>query len=307
MRIFRKALESDYIKFKKIYETGKYLFDFKKEESFIMQEDNQESVIFYCPPVFMRYWIDEKGVLNTSSFYINEENKIVAFTLGDYQVNLNDDKGIVLVHEDGNIYYLNLLSEGVEYDTGISNNGTLVFSQYNEKKKTRVVSKYEHNVWCGNRQIYRGRLGEPFSVTIETKVNWRDRGLKFIGHNRTYYKLDFDVNENRWQYDIATAKDFGTGAILAGDSYSLQNRESFIKYYRVLFSFGDYITITGFPFTRQYDKDDIDKLVQEFGFSLEVPEFFMRVYNGQEELRKGNEDILSWYLNNIELGRKFVK
>ena len=306
MRTFRKALESDYVKFKEIYDRGEMLFGFVREESFIMQDDKQESVVFYCPPIFMRFWKDEKGVINTSSFYINEENKIIAFTLGDYQVNLNDN-GIVFTHEDGNIYYLNLLSEGVEYDTGASNNGTLIFSQYNKKKKVRVVSKYEHNVWCDNRQIYNSRLEEPFSVTIESKVNWRDRGLKFIGHERTYYKLDFDVYKNRWQYDIATAKDFGTCAVLAGDSYSLQNRESFIKYYKVLFRFGDYITITGFPFTRQYDKEDIDRLVQECDFSLEVPEFFIKVYNGQEELRKGNEDILSWYLDNIAIEKKYVK
>ncbi len=307
MRIFRKALESDYVKFKEIYRTGEMLFGFNKEESFIMQEDKQESVIFYCPPVFMRYWIDEKGVINTSLFYINEENKIVAFTFGEYQVNLNGENGVVFTHEDGNIYYLNLLSDNVTYETGASNNGTLVYSQYNAKKKVRVVSKYEHNVWCGNKNIYRSRLGDPFSVAVESKVNWRDKGLKFIGYKRTYYKMDFDVDKNRWQYDIATAKDFGTGAILVGDAYSLQNRESFIKYYRVLFRFGEYITITGFPFTRQYDKEDIDRLVQNCDFSLEVPEFFIRVYNGQEELKKGNEEILSWYLDNIELGRKIVK
>lgn len=305
MRSFRKPMEEDFLKYKDIYDKGESLFGFIKEESIIMSSSGKESIIFYCQPVFMKFYMDEKGNIETSSFYASED-KIEAFTLGEYQININGN-GLMFIHEDGNIYYLELIGNNEDVDFDVSNNGVVVFSQYNKKKDVRVVSKYEHNVWNDRREIYGMRLENPFSVVVESLASKRDRGLKFLGHKSSYYKLDFDVYKNRWQYDIATIKEFGVGAVLAGDTYSLQDKESFSKYYKVLLAVSDYITITGFPFTRQYDVRNIEGIFIRLGFTMDVPEYFLNIYNSKDCLNDENEEILKWYLLNIKDDKKLSK
>lgn len=302
---FRKKVDSDFVEYKEIYDMADMLFGLDINDSFIMQDNNKVRIIFYCPPLFIGFWLEE-GKIKTSSFCINEENEIQAFTYEDYQININEE-GMVFTNENGNVYFLQLLGNKNEPGFDVENNGTLVFAQYDRKKDTRVVSKFEHNICQDNDTIYGCRLDKPFSITIESKVRWRDMGLKFIGHKDTYYKMDFDVYHNRWQYDLATMKDFGVGAVMASDTQSLQDRNSFSKYYKVLFSFGDYITLTGFPFTRQYDMDYVLDMIKGLGFSETVPRFFLEVYNNLKDLTKGNEEILDWFIKNINNGQVILK
>lgn len=120
--------------------------------------------------------------------------------------------------------------------------------------------------------------------------------MKFLGRKSAYYRLDFDVKDDKWKYDLSTISEFGIGAVLASDTISLHNgNKKFSRFCREILSVGEYITITGFPFMRQYTQSDIDEYVESKGFKARVSEELLNIFNNREKYTRDFQDIVLLY------------
>ncbi|MGN1371927.1 MAG: hypothetical protein ACI4XM_06620 [Candidatus Coprovivens sp.] len=270
--------DSDLLKYKEIFIKAEIL-GMTAQEAVKVVSDNLEKILFVCGPIWMIFSYDMNNKLIYQTFMVNDEGKVISFTKDDYQVNVYDNM-IYLLYEDGRHESLQFIKNKDTPNFDVSSNGIVVHMEYDSKRDIRCVKKYEHYAYGNIDWIYDIRLSSPFEVTLESKVSKRDKGLKFFGFKDSFYRMDFNISDNRWQYDLATIQEFGVDAVVAHDTISLHNGvREFSKYYKVLFSLGDYITITGFPFTSQYDKDTIFRFIKQYGFSQLVPVNIVGLYN----------------------------
>jgi hypothetical protein len=283
----------DFKKYKDIFIKAEYLGMTLEEAVKVVEDDGTERILFVCGSIWMIFGY-RNGILKYNTFLVNDD-KVVSFTMNDYQVNVNDNM-VYLIYENGKHESLQLFRNDVENDFDVSNNGLVVHMQYNSKEDVRTISKYEHCVYGDNSKIYGMRLNEPYEVIIEKNASKRDKGMKFIGEKSSYYRLDFDIYNNRWQYDLATIQEFGLGAVLSNNTISLQNGvKKFSKFYKVLFSCGDYFTLTGFPFLRQYSSSDVNEYVKDCGFNIGVSDELVEIFNNRDNYTRDFQDIVLLY------------
>lgn len=299
--------DEDIIKYRDIFDKADFL-GMTIEEAVKLVDDYSEKLLFVCGHIWILFGYDEKNRLEYQTFVVNE-GKVVSFTNDDYQVNYGDNM-IYLIYEDGKHESLQFFKNYDNPDFEVSSNGIVSFMQYNPKLDKRCVIKYEHFAYGDCSRIYDVRLEIPYEVTVENGVRKRDKGLKFLGVKNSYYRLDFDVWNNRWQYDLATMGEYGIGAVLANDTISLHMGEkSFSRYYRELFSIGDYFTLTGFPFFRQYTLDDMAEYVEHNGFDSKISQKLIDLYNNQNKYIEYLQNIVlsyncrmeSFYIDNMTL------
>ena len=278
--------EEDLKKYKEIFDIALLSFGWTSEDSVKLIKDGKEYILFGYMNVFMRFGYTEKDELEFTSFVVNDDGKVVSFALDGYQVNVNDNQ-IYLINEDGFHQSLLLMKNSHNPEFEVSSNGILTYMQYDSKRDIKLVTKSEHNILgdATKKVIYHDYLEEPFYVSVESNALKREQGLFFLGKKDAYYRLDFDIWKNRWQYDLATMQEFGVGAVLSTDTVSLQggNRE-FSRYYKSLLSIGDYFTLTGFPITRPYKKEDIESIVESLSFNTKIPPFIVQLFNKRFEL-----------------------
>ena len=288
--------DEEYVKYKDIFELDYGLFGWNREDSYKVIQDGNCFIMFNYFPVFMLFNYNEQKRLEYKTFMVDNDYKIVSFTTNDYQVNLGDDL-IYLIDENGNHQSLQFIKNSDELNFEVSANGIITYMQYNSKNDIRLVLKYDQNMYGDNGVIYSNYLKRPFYVSVENKPKLRDKGLVFLGKKDVYYKLDFDVYNNRWQYDFATIQEFGIDAVIASDTITLHGgKTEFSRYYKQLFSIGDYISITGFPILKQYKERDIDFIIDKMNFNKDIPVFVATIYNNRETMIKEFEEVISSYL-----------
>lgn len=283
----------DLRKYREIFSRADYLGMTSEEAVKLVNDDGSERILFVCGSIWMLFsYLDKK--IQSNTFLVNDD-KIFSFTKDDYQVNIYDNM-IYLIYENGKHESLQLLknSENPEFD--VNSNGIVVHMQYDIVNDMRCVSKYEHCVYGNCNRIYDMRLNIPYEVSIEKSVSKRDRGFKFIGSKSSYYRLDFDVRDNKWRYDLSTISEYGVGAVIASDTITLHNGEKkFSRFCRKVLSVGNYITITGFPFMRQYTEKDIKDYVVDNGFNYSVSDELIHIFNNREKYTRDFEDIMLLY------------
>ena len=288
--------DEEYVKYKDIFELAYGLFGWNREDSYKVIQDGNCFIMFSYFPVFMLFNYNEYKRLEYKTFMVDNDYKIVSFTMNDYQVNLGDNL-IYLIDEVGNHQSLQFIKNSDEPNFEVSANGIITYMQYNSKNDIRLVLKYDQSMYSDNGVIYSNYLKRPFYVSVENKPKLRDKGLFFLGKKDVYYKLDFDVYNNKWQYDLATIQEFGIDAVIASDTITLHGGQTeFSRYYKQLFSIGDYISITGFPILKQYKEMDIDYIIDKLNFNKDIPMVIATIYNNKEMIVEEFEEIISSYL-----------
>ncbi len=287
--------DKDYKKHKDIFDYAEYLFGWTREDAKKIIDGDNYYILFGYKPIFMLFRGKSPNVEH-KSWVVDDDGKVISMTMDGYQVNV-DKQGIYLIDENGNHQSVQLLRNNEEVPFELNTNGVLNYMQYDSKRDLRMVLKYEQNVYGDNGMIYSDYLHKPFYISVETKPLLRDKGLFFLGRKDAYYRLDFDIYKNRWQYDLATMQEFGIGASIANDTITLHSGErSFSRYYKELFRFGDYFSLTGFPFFRQYSDKEIDTIIEEFAFNKEIPQFVASTFNNRFQIIREFQDITDEYL-----------
>ena len=276
--------DEDYLKYNELFKMADGLFGWTREDSHKVIIDGKEYVLFGYHPIFMLFGYDKDGKLVNKSCVVDDNNKVVSVTVEGYQINISDNM-VYLIDENGRHQSVQMLKNNENPDFEVSANGLLTYMQYDSKKDVRLVIRYDQNIYGNNGVIYSSYLGEPFYVSVETNPIKRDKGLFFLGSKNAYYRLDFDVWNNKWQYDLATIGEYGISAVMVKDTITLHGGvKEFSRYYRELFSIGDYFSLTTFPIGKQYKKENIHDIIEGLDFNVEIPSFVTEVFNNRRNL-----------------------
>lgn len=288
--------EDDLIKYDDVFKRAEMLFGWNSGDAYKIVENGKDSILFCYHPVYMVFSYDKNGKLDFKSCVADDNGKVVSITIDGYQVNICNNS-IYLIDEDGRHQSVQMLRNQENPVFEVSANGLLTYMQYDSKKDIRLVIRYDQDVYGDSQRIYVDYLSNPFYVSVESKPKLRDKGLIFIGKKDAYYRMDFDVWNNKWQYDLATLGEYGVGAVMASDTISLHSGEKeFSRYYRQLLSIGSYISITSFPFGRAYKKKDIDLIIDELHFNKFIPPFVGNLFNDRYNITREFQSIVDAYL-----------
>lgn len=301
-----KVSDKDLTEYDAIFKHAEMLFGWNSSDAYKVIKDGVESILFCYHPMYMLFEIGEDGKLEFKSCVADDNRKVISITLDGYQVNISDNS-VYLIDENGRHQSLQLLQNKNMPDFEVSANGLLTYMQYDSKKDVRLVIRYDQDVYGDSSRVYVDFLKSPFYVSIESKPKLRDKGLLFLGKKDAYYRLDFDVWNNKWQYDLATVGEYGIAAVMASDTITLHGGEKeFSRYYRQFFSVGSYFSVTSFPLGRPYKERDIDLIIDSLGFNRSIPAFVANVFNDRDNLTMCFQSIIDEYfkLNSINKLKK---
>ena len=289
--------DDDFIKYDDIFKRAEMLFGWNSSDSKKIVENGKESILFCYHPMYMIFSYGKEGKLEFKSCVADDNGKVVSITIDGYQVNVSNNS-IYLIDENGRHQSLQMVRNQETPNFDVSANGLLTYMQYDSKKDVRLVIRYDQDVYGDNGRVYVDYLRNPFYVSVESKPKLRDKGLVFFGKKDVYYRLDFDVWNNKWQYDLSTIGEYGVGAVMSSDTISLHGGEKeFSRYYKQLFSIGSYISITSFPIGKAYRGRDIDFIVECLGFNKSIPSFVGNVFNNRDNITNEFQSIVDSYLD----------
>ncbi len=288
--------ERDIIKYDAIFKRAEMLFGWNSGDAYKIVKDGKESILFSYHPMYMVFYYDENGKLEVKSCVADDSGKVISITIDGYQVNVGNNI-VYLIDENGRHQSLQMLRNEDIPSFEVSANGLLTYMQYDSKRDIRLVIRYDQDVYGNNGRVYVDYLSNPFYVSVESRPKLRDKGLVFLGKKDAYYRLDFDVWNNKWQYDLATIGEYGVGAVMSSDTVTLHGGEKeFSRYYKQLFSIGSYISITNFPFGKAYKKRDVDLIIDELHFNKFIPSFVGNLFNDRDNITSEFQSIVNAYL-----------
>ena len=288
--------EDDLIKYDDVFKRAEILFGWNSSDSKKIVESDKESILFCYHPMYMIFSYDKDGKLELKSCVADDNGKVVSITIDGYQVNISSNS-IYLIDEEGRHQSLQMLRNQETPDFEVSANGVFTYMQYDSKKDIRLVIRYDQDVYGDNGRVYVDYLKNPFYISVESKPKLRDKGLVFLGKKDAYYRLDFDVWNNKWQYDLSTMGEYGIGAVIASDTISLHDGEKeFFRYYRQCLRIGSYISITSFPIGKAYKGRDIDFIIENLGFNKSIPSFVGSIFNNRDSITSEFQLVIDQYL-----------
>ena len=295
--------DRDIIKYDVIFKRAEMLFGWNSSDAYKIVKDGKESILFSYHPMYMVFGYDDNGKIEVKSCVADDSGKVVSITIDGYQVNVGNNI-VYLIDENGRHQSLQMLRNEDTPSFEVSANGLLTYMQYDPKRDIRLVIRHDQDVYGNNGRVYVDYLSNPFYVSVESKPKLRDKGLVFLGKKDAYYRLDFDVWNNKWQYDLATMGEYGVGAVMSSDTVTLHSGEKeFSRYYRQLLSIGSYISITSFPFGRAYKKKDIDMIIDELHFNKFIPSFVGDIFNNRDNITSEFQSIVNAYLEVNSINR----
>lgn len=272
--MFRKLTDDEKVKYKKILDRAEAAFGIDKEDGLLL-EDGKDTILFVCGTLFMLFNL-ENNEIKIASFIVDSDYKIISVSKEDKQY-IFSDNSLYLIDENGKQYSLSWVENGKN-----PNNSMIEYMQYDLKQDLRIFFRYDCFGSLGT-QIYQYHITNPFYICIESKASKRDKGLKFLGSKKGYYRLDF-TKEKRLSYLLASVKD-DTGAVESDNNLCLVEEKEFFRYYRVLLQLGEYVTITGFPFSKQYKIEDLDNFLRQAGFDSLKQQELVDIYNDKHKMK----------------------
>lgn len=271
-------------------------------DGFSVLIDNKEYYLFYSNNIFFCLYLNSKHDVIYNIMQVDDNMQLISFTKKvfdkDYQFVLLDN-GVMLIDEMKNRYYLQL-SKDINELNGVLNNAVLDFGQYKANDDISLTMRYEQMAHgeINNKKLYGAYIRDPFLYIFENGVLGKSY---FRKRKDAFYRMDFDIMDNRWQYDLVALREFGIDAITSDNTVSLYDNEvSFSRFYRELFHIGDYITITGFPFLKGIKVQDMKDIVLSKGFLLNIPDTLIDFFNNREFIIEEYQAIIDVYNKNLE-------
>lgn len=264
---------------------------------YLLDNDGKESILHNLDNIFMII-SEDNGKVSYTMFAVDDNFELSDLGYPEFEFHLLDKEYVFLDRETGNSYSI-ALNERVDGEDVDGYNGYVRFTQYNPNSKDRATITFQH-MYSQGRMVSPFHTKKPFQVIFQSNVRVKGNGELKAGSKKQFIAKTFSIYDDKLGYDIATIKDYGLSEFMEKGSYALQNNERNItRYYKILYVTSDLYASTGFPFTRQYSLEDMIAMLEEIGFGYEIPQQYLDIYNGRDELLNEVKQLIEEIKKNI--------
>jgi hypothetical protein len=264
---------------------------------YLLEKDGKESILHNEDNIFMI--IDElDGKVSYTMFAVDDNFELSDLGYPEFEFHLLDKEYVFLDRETGKSYSiaLNERADGEDVD---GYNGYVRFTQFNPDTRERATIIFQH-MYTEGKMVSPFHTKKPFQVIFQSNVKITKKGEFKSSSKKQFIAKTFSIYDDKLGYDIATIKDYGLSEFLEKGSYALQSNERNItRYYKILYVTDSLYAATGFPFTRQYTLEDMIAMLKERGFGYEIPQQYMDIYNGRDELLNEVKQLIEEIKKNI--------
>lgn len=264
---------------------------------YLLDKDGKESILHNVDNIFMI--IDElDGKVSYTMFAVDDNFELSDLGYPEFEFHLLDNEYVFLDRETGNSYSI-ALNERVDGEDVDGYNGYVRFTQFNPDTKERTTITFQH-MYSQGRMVSPFHTKKPFQVIFQSNVKITKKGEFKSNKKKQYIAKTFSVYDDKLGYDISTIKDYGLNEFMEKGSYALQDNErSITRYYKILYVTDSLYAATGFPFTRQYSLEDMIDMLKMRGFGYEIPQQYMDIYNGRDELLNEVKQLIEEIKKNV--------
>lgn len=285
--------EEDIKKYLVVFDCINDLYDDYGGMYYILNVNGKENVLHRIDNIFTILSLSCDGSIDYSVFTVNEDYEIMDAGFEEFETHVVEDKLVVQKRETCFTECLSFLKR----ENGLDNDGydgVIVYSQYDLKLDIRAVITYQQMYNEERTRIYESHIQVPFTYTLETNMTNKKPSRQY-----TYIKGEYRYDKTPYTFNIATIKDYGIMSFFKKGSISLQKDNKITRYYKVLAYSKQKYAITGFPFTRQYNPNEMKELFTSYGFNDSIPSYLLDLYNGEYQEMNLFKEIAS-VIKNIE-------
>lgn len=213
---------------------------------------------------------DGEYILYTS-FYVNKDDYSIPYMeFDEFCAGVDDGEMLLWKNDDTISESLRTVNRSAQANNdGYS--GLIVHHQRNTESGDEILVSYQ-NQYREDGHIFSCNLKNPFVVCfIDGKT-----------HKVTSY-LNFKTNRDYMSYDVITIKEYGLSEFLANGSFALQRSHEINRYFKILHQKKDGTCIIGVLVNRAIKTEEMEQMIKDKGFRLEVPEYVINYYNGGYE------------------------
>ena len=257
---------------------------------YLVDADGEEVILHNSENVFMLIH-DKDNKVRYTMFGVDENFELSDLGYPKFEYHVMDGEKVFLDRETGKSFSIALTerSDGEDVD---GYNGYVRFTQFNPESKERATITFQHMI--NNRgMVSPFHIRKPFQIMFQSNVRINRKGELKCKGKKSYIAKNFNIYDDELGYNLATIKDYGLDEFFNQGSYSLQkNERSITRYYKILYVTDNLYAVTGFPFTRQYSLEDMIEMLKERGFCYEIPQEYLDVYNGNDELLNSIKELI---------------
>lgn len=247
-------------------------------------------------------------------FRLNEDGTLGVFKIGDntiFKDSLEIQKAKLMEKKDSTNDVFMIDGQGIQYCLGIRKldnedvdgyNGMVFLLQYNPQTDVLCDIKYQQMYYenGGKNFIYDSHTNIINVLSIEENYCKCQKRRGFLGPNIKYY-TKYEFGNGMLGYVLSTIKDYGFVKTMRNGSYDLQKSDRIVRYVKSAYLCKDGSYCDLWPFAMQKTTDEINKVIEEYGFKNQIPDILMNVYNDYDQVSCELHDLIE-QIKNIELG-----
>ena len=229
--------------------------------------------------------------VEVSSYMFDKDYKLKTFAIGNKQYG-----------------YLNERVNAIDNDTGMEQSlllaemsnlaepeGFVTYTQYDHERDIECEIQFKHRYYKNTNEergrIYPYRLTNISSLMIDEHSGAKHVGPGLIGKGHEYYTL-LEATPEYYDYSLVALKEAGLVEFLKQGSESILKKDRITRYIKGVYMGRDGVFRPLWPLGKTYKEEDINKIIESYGFTTEIPTDLVEIYNNQHELVNKIQELL---------------
>lgn len=200
-----------------------------------------------------------------TSFAIDEDYNIIYSEFDDFSVIRNANNENLICREDLPLAD-SLVMAKIPPSLDRVYNGMIFHHQVSSKKEEEIVISYK-TMYSEKPEYFHSQFTKPYIYSFFTK-------------RKVEKYMLFEAELGTDGYNLITINEFGLGNVLKKGAYNLQKEEKLIRYYKIRWQFSSGRVLLLQPFCVGYTMQEMDKMLEEKGFTRKIEDYMLDYYNG---------------------------
>lgn len=217
-------------------------------------------------------------------FTVTDEDELSTIYKKPYTINF--DGGAFLVDDNRVEHILDFNQRPYPDEEGYD--GLVTYKQYDIDRDIMCEMNFQQMYRedkNGIAPVYTYHTKEIDTLFIDEDYEKRGAGSLKVGPipKKSYYYSKVKYNSEELGYKLMAIADYGLAEYLSKGPYELMRDQTVVRYSRITRvkfngEFGD-----RWPLGEQISPCDLDKKIEEYGFSREIPPLLLSIHNGYEK------------------------